>query len=70
MLKDKLNKKDIHFFLIPFITLTLLFGTLTYTNSKNRIDELYKIVEESTLGISESYSEALINYSDSNAIAT
>ncbi len=66
--KDKLSRKDYRFFIIPFIGLTIMFAVLTYSTTTTRIDEIHRIIEEASLNIAESYSDALINFSEAQDI--
>ena len=61
MEKDRLkfSKKDFNYFFIPFIVLALVFGAMMYITASSRIEEIYRMTEESTIGIADSYSRTL-----------
>ena len=61
MEKDRLkfSKKDFNYFFIPFIVLALVFGAMMYITARSRIEEIYRMTEESTIGIADSYSRTL-----------
>lgn len=69
MKKDKLTKKDLSFFIIPFLILTLGVGTLTYYTARERVSDVYHMMEKSSLNIASSYTAALLNYQDAYEIA-
>lgn len=69
MKKDKLTKKDISFFILPFLILTLGVGTLTYYTVKQRVKDVYNLMEKSSLNIADSYTAALLNYQEAYNIA-
>lgn len=68
MTKDKLNKKDLWVFVIPFLALIVLFGMITSIYVKKQINELLKISEESTINIADTYADSLINYREATDI--
>ena len=61
MEKDRLkfSKKDFNYFFIPFIVLALVFGAMMYITARSRIEEIYRMTEESTISIANSYSRTL-----------
>jgi len=61
MEKDRLkfSKKDFNYFFIPFIVLALVFGVMMYITARSRIEEIYRMTEESTISIADSYSRTL-----------
>ena len=61
MEKDRLkfSKKDFNYFFIPFIVLALVFGAMMYITARSRIEEIYRMTEESTISIADSYSRTL-----------
>lgn len=61
MEKDRLkfSKKDFNYFFIPFIVLALVFGAMMYITASSRIEEIYRMTEESTISIADSYSRTL-----------
>lgn len=69
MKKDKLTRKDLSFFIIPFLILTLGVGTLTYYTARERVSDVYHMMEKSSLNIASSYTAALLNYQDAYEIA-
>lgn len=69
MKKDKLTRKDLSFFIIPFVILTLGVGTLTYYTAQERVSDVYRMMEKSSLNIASSYTAALLNYQDAYEIA-
>lgn len=69
MKKDKLTKKDLSFFIIPFLVLTLCVGILTYYTARERVKDVYSNMEKSSLNIADSYTAALVNYQDAYKIA-
>lgn len=69
MKKDRLTRKDLSFFIIPFLILTLGVGTLTYYTARERVSDVYHMMEKSSLNIASSYTAALLNYQDAYEIA-
>ena len=69
MKKDKLTRKDLSFFIILFLILTLGVGTLTYYTARERVSDVYHMMEKSSLNIASSYTAALLNYQDAYEIA-
>lgn len=59
MIKHKLNSTDIKFFIIPFLVLFIVFGVATYSNIKQRINEILKVTEESTINIADTHATTL-----------
>lgn len=60
MEKSKLKKKDIRFFIIPFLILFVFFAVFTYKNTNSHIKKSYEMIEQLTLNVAESYSQRLI----------
>lgn len=70
MAKDKLRKIEIKYFLVPFLVLAVGFAGLTYYTAKNRIEERYETLENTTLNIADSYSYGVTNSSEGYNIIT
>ena len=70
MKNDKLSRKNIRFFLVPFLSLTVLFALLAYNLTRNHVQETYKRIEQSALSIAESYSSNLQTSSEAAQIIT
>ena len=68
MVKNKLNRADIKFFIIPFLVLVIVFGIITYSNIKMRINEILKVTEESTISIADTYATTLLNSKEASEI--
>ena len=68
MVKNKLNRADIKFFIIPFLVLVIVFGLITYSNIKMRINEILKVTEESTISIADTYATTLLNSKEASEI--
>ena len=68
MKNHKLNNTDVKFFLIPFLVLFMVFGIVTYSNIKMRINEMLKITKESTISIADTYATALLNSKEASEI--
>lgn len=66
----KINGKDIRFFIIPFIILTMVFFALTYVNTKSRVNEILELKKKSTIEIADSYVDALVGSKEALEITT
>src|SRR5690554_374886 len=69
MKKDKLTKKDISYFIIPFLLLMLGIGALTYYTVQKRVKDVYSSMEKSSMSIADSYTASLLNYQEAYDIA-
>ena len=61
MKKEKLYRKDVGFFLLPLLVLTIFFGSLTFLSVKNRIEDIHAMREDASLNIADSYTSAVLN---------
>ncbi len=61
MKEDKLKAIDIRFFLVPLTILILLFAVISYKSVNDYIRTTYKMMEEHSLDIAESYARRLLN---------
>ena len=68
--RDKLKMVEITYFLVPFLIIAIGFSILTGLTVKNRIDEQYNQLEETTLEIANSYSHSLTHTSEAYEIIT
>lgn len=68
--RDKLRMVEISYFLVPFLIIAIGFSILTGLTVKNRIDEQYNRLEETTLEIANSYSHSLAHTSEAYDIIT
>lgn len=68
--RDKLKMVEITYFLVPFLMIAIGFSILTALTVKNRIDEQYNQLEETTLEIANSYSHSLTHTSEAYEIIT
>ena len=66
----KLKMVEITYFLVPFLIISIGFSILTALTVKNRIDEQYRQLEETTLEIANSYSHSLTHTSKAYEIIT
>lgn len=69
MKKEKLYRKDVGFFLLPLLVLTIFFGSLTFLSVKNRIEDIHAMREDASLNIADSYTSAVIKYKEAYNIA-
>ena len=58
--RDKLKMINVTYFWVPFLIITIGFSFLTYVTVKNRIDEKYEQLKDTTLEIANSYSHNLV----------
>lgn len=56
---DKLKTVEVTYFLVPFLILLIGFSVLTGLTVKNRVEEMYALLEERTIEIANSYSHNL-----------
>lgn len=68
--RDKLKMVEITYFLLPFLIISIGFSILTGLTVKNRIDEQYNQLEETTLEIANSYSHSLTHTREAYEIIT
>ena len=68
--RDKLKTVEITYFLVPFLIISIGFSALTGLTVKNRIDEQYNQLKETTLEIANSYSHSLTQTSEAYEIIT
>ena len=62
MVKDKLKRLDIKYFLIPFAVLLFLFALLTTFVIRDRVREKYREFEDAAISIVDGYS-SMLSYS-------
>ncbi len=62
MVKDKLKRLDIKYFLIPFAVLLFLFALLTTVVIRDRVREKYREFEDAAISIVDGYS-SMLSYS-------
>jgi diguanylate cyclase (GGDEF)-like protein len=58
--RDKLKMINVTYFWVPFLIISIGFSVLTYVTVKNRIDEKYEQLKDTTLEIANSYSHNLV----------
>jgi diguanylate cyclase (GGDEF)-like protein len=68
--RDKLKRINVTYFWGPFLIIAIVFSVLTYVTVKNRIDEKYEQLRDTTMEIADSYSHSLAHTTEAHEIIT
>nr|WP_319219427.1 bifunctional diguanylate cyclase/phosphodiesterase [uncultured Trichococcus sp.] len=68
--RDKLKRINVTYFWGPFLIIAIVFSVLSYVTVKDRIDEKYEQLRDTTLEIANSYSHSLAQTAEAHEIIT